>query len=171
VGVATAATSVVASSPAFATQASCCRANTFYTLIPTCQPETTVTDGCAIRFSNTIQVCRRTPTSTMTMSRLSNGTARPYFDEVGVLIVTSPTGVVRSQNYIGWQNDCRLVGATLPDVGGFGSGNGSPCGPTNAAVQDVTPLFGNQCGLFTVTIQVRNGFTPYGWGSCFLRGT
>ena len=111
----------------------------------------------------------------MTMSRTSGGQYRPYFDEVGVLTVTSPTNVTRSRNFIGWQDDCRVVNGTtiLPDLQGYGNGNGTPCDSANTAYgpTDVTALFGNECGIFTVRLEVRNGFTPYGYSTCYLRGT
>ena len=172
-GAATATSVIVTSSPAFAATASCCRANSSYTLIGTCVPNTPITNGCTTVFTNTITVCRTLPTTTMTMSRTSAGQFRPYFDEVGVLTVTSPTNVTRSRNFIGWQNDCRVVDGTtiLPDLTGYGSGNGNPCANPSNGPTDVTALFGNECGLFTVRIQVRNGFSPYGWSTCYLRGS
>ena len=121
--------------------------------------------------SNTITVCRTLPTTTMTMSRTSAGSFRPYFDEVGILTVTSPSNVTRSQNYIGWQNNCRSTTTTLPDLNGYGSGNGNPCANPSNTPTNVTALFGNECGLFTVRIDVRNGFTPYGYSTCYLRGS
>jgi hypothetical protein len=170
-GAATSASAIITSTPAFAATGSCCTANDFYTLIGTCQANTPITNGCTTVIDNTITVCRPLATTTMTMSRTSAGFFRPYFDEVGVLTVTSPSNVTRSQNYIGWQNDCRVTTTTLPDLNGYGSGNGDPCANPSNGPTDVTALFGNECGLFTVRIRVRNGFTPYGWSTCYLRGS
>jgi hypothetical protein len=159
---------VLASSPAFAAAGTCCSSSDSYTLISVCQPNTTITAGCVTTFTNTITVCRTLPTTTMLLSRNTAGTLRPYFDEVGVLIVTSPTSVVRSQNYIGYQNDCRRA-TTLADLTGYGGGNGGACDSnTTFAATDVSALFGAECGLFTVTIEVRNGFTPYGHSTCYV---
>lgn len=171
-GAATTAAAIVTSSPAFAAGGSCCAANDFYTLIGSCVPSTSITNGCTTVFQNTISVCRPTPTTTMTMARSSTGLYRPFFDEVGVMTVTSPSGVIQTQNFIGYQNTCRDTTATLPDLTGFGAGNGSSCSPTSPLpATNVTPLFGNECGIFTVRIRARNGFTPFGYSTVYLRGS
>lgn len=170
-GAVAATSTVVTSSPAFAGVGSCCRANAFYTLIGACVPNTTIAGSCTSVVDTTISVCRTLATTTMTMSRTSGGAFRPYFDEVGILTVTSPTNVTRSQNYIGFQNDCRSTTTTLPDLTGYGSGNGDPCANPSNGPTNVTALFGSECGIFTVRIQVRNGFTPFGYSTCYLRGS
>jgi hypothetical protein len=168
-GAVAATSSVVVSSPAFAAAGTCCSSSTSYTLVPTCQPNTTIAEGCVTNFTRTITVCRTLPTRTMLLSRFADGTQRPYFDEVGTLTVTSPTSVVRSQNYIGYQADCR-GNTTLGDLTDYGGGNGSACGSDSPfGPTDVSALFGNECGFFTVTIECRNGFTPYGYSTCYLR--
>ncbi len=167
-GAVAATSSVVVSSPAFAAAGTCCSASTSYTLVPVCQPNTPITAGCVTNFTQTVTVCRTLPTRTMLLSRNPTGTQRPYFDEVGVLIVTSPTSVVRSQNYIGYQADCRRT-TTLADLTGYGGGNGSACGNDSPfGATDVSALFGNECGFFTVRIECRNGFTPFGYSTCYL---
>lgn len=170
-GVATAGTAVVASSPAFAAQASCCRANRSYTLIGQCREQSVTTSSCQTEFTNTIQVCRTLPTTPMSISRTSAGQGRPYFDEVATFYVTSPTNVTRIQNFIGWQNNCRFPNPTFADVGGFGSGNGSPCTNPGPFLDPypITNLFGNECGIFTVRVDIRNFATPYGYSTCFVR--
>ena len=141
-----------------------------YTLVGTCVPNTTITSGCQRVFVNEITVCRRLTTTTMTMSRNANGSFRPYFDEVGTLYVTSPLGITRVQNFVGYQSTCRRT-PTEPDLSGFGSGNGSPCSSPSNSPTNVTPLFGNECGQFVVRLEVWNGSSPYGFSTCYLRGS
>ena len=104
----------------------------------------------------------------MLLSRNTAGTQRPYFDEVGWMSVTSPSGTTRSQNFVGWQNTCRL-GAKLPDASAsYGSNNGQPCGTTTNPATDISALFGSECGVFTVTLQVLNRISPYGYSTVYI---
>ncbi len=162
--------SVVSSSPAFAAVGTCCSGAASYTMIGQCREMTEATAGCVIEFTNTVSVCRTLPNRTMWLARTSGNQYRPYFDEVGVLTVTSPTNVVRVQNLIGWQNDCRVTNPTFPDLTGYGDGNGSPCGGANTALgpTNITNMFGSECGIFSVRLEVRNSFTPYGYSTCYV---
>jgi hypothetical protein len=108
----------------------------------------------------------------MTLSRFSNGTGRPFFDEVGTLIVTSPTLVTRSQNFLGgWQVNCAPSTTDGNHPGNFGSANGSACGNTTLGAIDVSNLFNGECGTFTVRIQLWNGANPYQHSTCYLIGS
>jgi hypothetical protein len=170
-GAATAATSIVSSSPAFAQQASCCRGTSSYTLIPTCATGNNQTNNCEVKSTRTVTVCRPLPTSPMVISRTSTGPSRrPFFDELATIFVTNQvSGVLRVRNFIGYQNNCRFALPTFADATGFGSGNGSACGTTTNPGFDVANLFGSECGLFTVRIEVRNFSNPFGYSACFLR--
>ena len=99
----------------------------------------------------------------MRLSANSAGTQQPYFDEVGVITVTSPTGVVRIRNVIRWQSDCRDSSGTDINITG-----GSGCGTQPTPALDITSAFGSQCGVFTVNIRVRNSYSPYGYSTCWI---
>jgi hypothetical protein len=160
--------SIISSSPAFAAVGTCCNGSASYTLIGQCREMSEATAGCVTEFTNTVSVCRTLPNRTMWLARTTGNQFRPYFDEVGVLIVTSPTGVVRTQNFIGWQNDCRVASPTFADLTGYGDGNGTPCAGAANAPTNVTNMFGSECGIFSVRIEVRNSYTPYGYSTCYL---
>jgi hypothetical protein len=111
----------------------------------------------------------------MTMSRNPNGTSRPFFDEIGTLFVTSPSNVTRSQNYWGgWQVNCAPAVTNGTHPGNFGSQNGGACdadSPMGFGPIDVSTLFGTECGVFTVRIEVWNGANPFQHSTCYLRGS
>ena len=157
---------LVSSSDAFAAMGSCCTASSSYALIPTCLAQEPAPVVCQDTFVNTISVCRTLMTTQMFLARNSSGTQRPYFDELAWIQVTSPLGVVRSQNFRGWQIDCALP-ATLGTVSGFNNGNECTTGASTAV--NISGLFGtSECGIFSVQIRVRNGFTPRGYSTAYI---
>jgi hypothetical protein len=79
------------------------------------------------------------------------GTGAAYFDEVGVLTVTTPGGITSGANYRFWEANCNDV--AFPDI--FVG--------TAPQLLDVTSLFGAEVGDFTVQLRVRNAFQPYQW--------
>lgn len=165
-GVVGASASLVTSGQAFAAMASCCTAASSYALIPTCLAQEPSPVVCQDTFSNTITVCRTLITTQMSLARNPGGTQRPYFDELAWIQVTSPLGVVRSQNFQGWQIDCALP-ATLGTITGFNSGNECTVGASTAV--NISALFGTtECGLFSAQIRVRNGFTPRGYSTAYI---
>jgi hypothetical protein len=145
---------------------SCCTASSASALIPACLPQQSTGAGCADTFSNTIPVCRTLMTTQMFLARNASGTQRPYFDEIAWIEVISPLGVVRSQNFQGWQVDCALP-ATLGTISGFNNGNECTTGASTAV--NVSGLFGTtECGIFSVQIRVRNGFIPRGSSTAYI---
>jgi len=87
------------------------------------------------------------------LSSDSKGTKAPYFDELAVLSVRSPSGQVRGSNYIAWEPDCQNT--TFPSTAI--SNSKSPTGPA----QEITTLFGNEVGTFSLGISVINKNSPY----------
>ncbi len=161
-----ASSALVTSSAAFAAMGSCCTASSSYTLIGVCQPSVATPGGCVDTFTNTISVCRTLASTSMVLARNANGTQRPFFDEIAWVQVTSPLGVARSQNFNGYQVTCALP-ATFATVAGFNVG--STCGAGAGSPVDVTNLFGTtECGIFTVSIRVRNGNTPKGYSTAYI---
>jgi len=79
------------------------------------------------------------------------GTTSPAFDELGILTVTAPSGTVRGSNYISWQNDCQDTAYPAVSV---------PHQPATPAV-DISSLFGNEVGTFSINIKEWNKYTPY----------
>lgn len=144
--------------------ASCGCTATAVSIVGACQNETTITPGtCTSYFSNSVSVCRSTATQKMRFARNSTGTQEPYFDELAVLSVTSPSGSTVVGNFIRWQNDCRVSGGT-----DWALSSSSPCGSTSVAAIDITSMFGSECGIFTVSIDVRNKYTPYAWSTAWI---
>lgn len=70
-------------------------------------------------------------------------------------------------NFLGYQADCQAVGAANT-LTGFNQT--SQCSSTVGTVggTDITAMFGTQCGLFTVQLDIRNRYNPYGWSQVFL---
>lgn len=165
-GAAGATASLVTTADAFAAMGSCCTSASSYALIGSCQAQVTVPNGCTTTFSNSITVCRTLPTTTMMLARNSNGTQRPYFDELAWIQVTSPLGTSRSRNFNGWQVNCAPA-ATFSTLSGFNTG--TPCGAGAGSPVDISNLFGTtECGLFSVDILVRNGTTPKGHSTAYI---
>ncbi|TNF27771.1 MAG: hypothetical protein EP329_19050 [Deltaproteobacteria bacterium] len=96
----------------------------------------------------TVEICRQWPDQQMVISQDAAGTVTGKWDELGVFEVTSPSGNVDGVNFVFWQNLCadtRYPQYYLP------------------ASTDITDLFGDEVGYFTVDLRVNNGYQPYSW--------
>jgi hypothetical protein len=87
------------------------------------------------------------------LSSDSKGTKAAYFDELAVVSVRSPTGKVRGSNYIAWQTDCQNTTYSAVTI----SNNKTPVSPAT----EITTLFGNEVGSFSIDIAVYNKYNPY----------
>jgi hypothetical protein len=145
----------------------CCAPTGPGTLLASCQPETNQpTEECEVKITSSTTVCRLQG-QRMLFSRDTGGQFEPYPDELVVLTVVPPVGsggTTQIQNFIRWQADCREP-TPLPDV--IITGN-DPCGTTGNPSVDVTNLFGDVCGVFTVTAEVRNKFSPFSWSTMYI---
>jgi hypothetical protein len=106
---------------------------------------------CTTHQDVTFTVCRERPDQQVVVSSDAAGAGEAYFDELGVLTVTTPGGTVSGANYRFWEPSCN--DAAFPDV--FDG--------TAPRLLDITALFGAEVGDFTVRLQVRNAFQPYQW--------
>jgi hypothetical protein len=106
---------------------------------------------CTTHQDVTFTVCRESPDQQVVVSSDAAGTGAAYFDEVGVLTVTTPGGITSGANYRFWEANCNDV--AFPDI--FVG--------TAPQLLDVTSLFGAEVGDFTVQLRVRNAFQPYQW--------
>jgi hypothetical protein len=170
-GTAAAGTAAVWAAPSIlrvdaAAAASClpCAVGTTSRQLLTAQPETTFSPSpgpCVVQATATTTVCRASTTQTMVLSSDAGGLVGPYFDELAVLTITSPTAAVSILNIIRWQADCKdPAGTDIAITGSYASPSSSPA--------DITAAFGNECGDFTVAIEVRNAFSPYAWRETFV---
>ena len=103
---------IVATMHVPAAAGTCCSSSSAVVLAPTCEPNTaTPNNVCTVFFDTNTQVpkptvCRRSPVQKMYLSRDALGQQEPYFDELGVLTVTSPSNTVVQWSFIRWQADC-----------------------------------------------------------------
>jgi hypothetical protein len=79
------------------------------------------------------------------------GTISAGFDELGVLTVTTPSGDVNGQNYVAWEDDCKNSDYPVQSIG---------TSPTPGA-NEITDLFGNEVGTFSLNLKVVNKYSPY----------
>jgi len=113
-------------------------------------------NGVCVAFANaTGQVTIVTPNQNVYMASNEAGTISPYFDEVGILTVTAPDGTVTGANYRVWQATCENT--QYKDIFLAEAQQHGPIGPTC----DITPLFGGECGTFTIDISVRNAWGEF----------
>ncbi len=132
-------------------------------IVPSCRNDTLSSgSSCVTYYSNTVTVCRGEGQS-VRFSRNSGGNQEPYFDELAVLSVTSPLGVTVVRNFIRWQNDCRD-----PAGSDVALSSANQCGSTSVPALNITSMFGSECGNFSVTIRIRNRYTPYGWSTAWI---
>lgn len=96
----------------------------------------------------TVEVCREWPDQPVVVTQDAAGTVTGRWDELGVFEVTSPSGYVDGVNFVFWQQDCADARYPLYQ---------SP------ATTDITALFGEEVGYFTVDLRVNNAYQPYSW--------
>ena len=95
------------------------------------------------------------------LSRDSGNTLLPYFDELAILEITSPTNVTTGLNIVRWENDCANPAyPTVTLTGSF-----LPTSPGNI---DITSMFNGEYGDFLITMSVWNKFGPSAWSSAYI---
>ena len=151
---------IIASSPAGAAAGSCAGLFLPTVVLPTAGNDPGVFTTCTELASNTVTICWE-PGATVLLSADSAGTARPQFDELGIIEVTPPSG---GANLVRWvvqyfQPDCGTVRGPVTNV------VVSP--PVGAAV-DITNMFGTESGDFSIYVGAWNGFTPGSWSTIWV---
>jgi|SRR5687768_8980535 len=111
---------------------------------------------CTTHQNVTVEVCRESPTQAVKLSSTSDGTGKMYYDELGTVVVTSPSGTTVGANYRWWEPNCNTPG--YPDV----------YQGTLPTQLDITNLFGSEHGVFTVNVRVVNAFQPYEWFTTWI---
>jgi hypothetical protein len=152
-----------------AAASTCCTAATGpVQLITVCQVNANQNDEtCQEKTTGTGTVCRQR-NQQMLFSRDQLGTQSPYVDDLVVLTVIPPPtsgGITQVQNFTAFSITCEDPNSTLPD---FPVVSANPCGTTTVPAIDITPMFGEICGLFTVTASVRNDVDPYAWSTMWI---
>ncbi|MFN8040951.1 MAG: hypothetical protein U0Q07_17175 [Acidimicrobiales bacterium] len=161
---------VIATMHVPAAAGTCCSSGGAVNLAPTCEPNTaTPNNTCTTFFDSNAStprpvICRSSRTQKMLLSRNAAGTQEPYFDELGVLTVTSPTNVVVQWSFIRWQADCAQGTKNVP----LTSAADQQCSDTTLPAVDITEMFGDECGVFQLRLEVINKFSPYGWGTTWV---
>lgn len=99
----------------------------------------------------------------MLLARNINGTGQPYFDEQAILTVSPVAAPVTIVNRIfrNWTTACL---DTAPMIVNLTSSLASgPAGPV-----DISTMFSGRCGIFNVSIAVRNSSGPAGHSTCYV---
>lgn len=130
-----------------------------------CQPETTVANGCRTLRNQTRTVCVGDIANgaRVLLARTASGQQEPYVDEQFVVDVTPmPTGTTVTRTFRRWQDTCGNFGTVVTLQ------SSDPCGTTTVAPLNITNMFTAGCGQYSVRIRWINANTPYAWSALYL---
>jgi len=131
-------------------------------LISQSQAQISVPNGkCYKEYTKTINFCRSKDVQSILLARDKDGTYLPYFDDLAVLLVSSPTGVTKCLNINRWQTDCDKHDCPVVTLS-------QGINDLILGMIDVTEYFNNEYGKFSVTLSVYDKFTPIAWSTCWL---
>lgn len=131
------------------------------TLILEGHAEEFVEDGqCYLQKSNTVNICVKRG-QTVVLARDQDATYLPYFDELAILTITSPSGNISGLNVLRWESDCINPDYPTVDI----TQNVNDLVPGSI---DITDLLNDECGKFTVNISIYNKYAPTAWSSAWL---
>lgn len=140
------------STPASFCGAGACTTQAFFSA----QPEVLGNDGVCTTYGTFTQtIVRTSATQPVYLASNAAGTAGVTYDELGTLVVTSPTSTVKKANIISWEADCK--DPTAPDIS------------TGAGPVDITSLFGSEIGTFTLTMSLRSKYGVYSWTPTYVK--
>jgi len=107
---------------------------------------------CTKQNEGTISFTLSQPNQKVVFSSDDKATKIATFDELGIFTVTAPSGAKKGANYIAYENVCQdttLPSVTIPTA-------------TTGGVTDISNLFSNEVGTFSINLKVLNRYTPFG---------
>jgi len=107
---------------------------------------------CTVVTSGSGTLTLQQPGQRVVLSSDPKGTVSPYFDELAIISVITPSGKLTGENVVAWQKDCSNT--SLPSVT-------IPTTATNGGAVDITSLFNGEIGTFSIKLVVYNKYNPY----------
>lgn len=123
------------------------------------------TDGTGVcrimRQEQNLLTCINETVQQIFLSRDPANTLLPYFDELAILEITTPSNLTFGLNIVRWEDDC--ANAAYPTVTLT-----NDFLPYVAGNIDITSMFNGEYGNFLVTLTVWNKYGPSAWSSAYV---